>query len=85
MANELERRTAAYPDEIADRLIKVFSTKGDTVLDPFLGSGTTMRVAMQNDRNSIGYEIDSDMLTIVSEKMGIGKADVETSVQIFKR
>jgi len=67
-ATELERRTAAYPDEIADRLIKMFSIKGDTVLDPFVGSGTTTRVAMKNSRNSIGYEIDSNLLPTITKK-----------------
>ena len=56
--SELERRTAAYPEEIAERLIRMFSVKGETVLDPFLGSGTTTKIAMQNERNSIGYEAD---------------------------
>ena len=67
-ASELERRTAAYPDEIADRLIKMFSIKGDTVLDPFLGSGTTTKVAMQNGRNSVGYELDSNLLSLITRK-----------------
>ncbi len=67
-ASELERRTAAYPDEIADRLIKMFSIKGDTVLDPFLGSGTTTKSAMQNGRNSVGYELDSNLLSLITRK-----------------
>jgi site-specific DNA-methyltransferase (cytosine-N4-specific) len=67
-SNEIVRRTAAYPDEIADRLIKMFSIKGDTVLDPFLGSGTTTRVAMENERNSIGYELDSNLLSVITQK-----------------
>ncbi len=65
---ELERRTAAYPDEIAERLIKMFSVKGDTVLDPFLGSGTTIKVALKNERNSIGYEADKNLLPIITAK-----------------
>ncbi|MGA2386303.1 MAG: site-specific DNA-methyltransferase [Candidatus Bathyarchaeia archaeon] len=69
-SSELERRTAAYPDEIADRLIKMFSIKGDTVLDPFLGSGTTTKAAMQNERDSIGYEADQNLLPIISKKIG---------------
>ena len=67
-ASELERRTAAYPDEIAERLIKMFSIKGDTVLDPFLGSGTTTKVAMLNERNSVGYEVDSNLLSTHNPK-----------------
>jgi DNA modification methylase len=68
-ADELERRTAAYPDEIADRLICMFSIKGDTVLDPFLGSGTTMKVCEKNHRNCIGYETDKKLLTTITKKI----------------
>ena len=64
----LERRTAAYPEEIADRLIRMFSVKGETVLDPFLGSGTTTKIAMQNERNSIGYETDHKLVASYNQK-----------------
>jgi modification methylase len=67
--DELARRTAAYPDEVAERLIRMFSVKGETVLDPFLGSGTTIRVAMQNERNSIGYEVDKKLLSTIKTKL----------------
>ncbi len=63
--HELQRRTAAFPDEVAARLIQMFSIKGDTVLDPFLGSGTTMRVALLKDRNFVGYEIDDSLLSLI--------------------
>jgi DNA modification methylase len=49
---------APYPRELAERLIRMFSFVGDTVLDPFLGTGTTTVAAMMHGRNSIGYEID---------------------------
>ena len=62
---EIQRRTGAFPDEVADRLIQMFSVKGDKVLDPFLGSGTTMRAAMRRDRNSVGYEIDDSLLPLI--------------------
>jgi site-specific DNA-methyltransferase (cytosine-N4-specific) len=68
-ADELERRTAAYPEEIADRLIKMFSVQGDTVLDPFVGSGTTVKAAMQNARNSVGYEADPNLLATITKKI----------------
>lgn len=67
--SQIERRTAAYPEEIADRLIQMFSVKGDTVLDPFLGSGTTSKLAMQNERNSIGYETDETLLPLIKKKL----------------
>ena len=84
-ASQLERRTAAYPDEIADRLIRMFSVKGETVIDPFLGSGTTTKIAMQNDRNSIGYESDQNLLPIISKKIGNSDANIATVVKIIKR
>ncbi len=49
---------APYPLELVERLIRMFSFVGDTVLDPFLGTGTTSVAAMKNGRSSIGYEID---------------------------
>jgi site-specific DNA-methyltransferase (adenine-specific) len=48
---------AIFPDELPRRLMRMFTYEGDTVLDPFLGSGTTSRVAYELGRNSIGYEI----------------------------
>jgi DNA modification methylase len=74
--SELERRTAAYPEEIAARLIRMFSIKDETVLDPFLGSGTTVKVAIENERNSIGYENDSNLLPLITKKIG-SHADLE--------
>jgi len=53
---------APYPLELAVRLIRMFSFVGDTVLDPFLGSGTTALAAWQTGRNSIGVEVDADYL-----------------------
>jgi DNA modification methylase len=53
---------APYPLALATRLIRMFSFVGDTVLDPFLGSGTTTLAASQLGRNSVGYEIDESYL-----------------------
>jgi|SRR3990172_3332023 len=52
-----ERRTAAFPEEIPRRLIRMFSCEGETVLDPFLGTGTTMRVGAALGRTCVGYEL----------------------------
>ncbi len=82
--SQLERRTAVYPDEIADRLIKMFSIKNDTVLDPFLGSGTTTKAAMQNERNSIGYEKDPNLLSIITKKTANGNSE-QAFVKIINR
>lgn len=54
-------RSAAFPYEIPYRLINMYSCKGDTVLDPFLGLGTTMQAALDSDRNFVGYEIDKTL------------------------
>jgi DNA modification methylase len=67
--SQIERRIAAFPEEIVNRLVRMFSVKGDTVLDPFLGSGTTTKTAMQNERNSVGYETDESLLPLIKKKI----------------
>ncbi len=62
---------AMFPEELPKRLIKMFSFVGDTVLDPFLGSGTTSLTARLLDRNSIGYEINPEYIPIIKEKIGV--------------
>jgi DNA modification methylase len=62
-------RSAAFPLELPYRLINMFSVKGDTVLDPFMGSGTTMLAAMCAGRNSIGYEIDNTLQPVLLGKI----------------
>jgi len=82
-SSQLERRTAAYPEEITDRLIRMFSVKGETVLDPFLGSGTTTKIAIQNERSSVGYEVDQNLLPVVTKK--IGNTETGITLEIIKR
>ncbi|RLA74393.1 MAG: site-specific DNA-methyltransferase [Epsilonproteobacteria bacterium] len=60
---------AMFPEELPKRLIKMFSFVGDTVLDPFMGSGTTSLAAKNQNRNSIGYEINYDFLKIIQNKL----------------
>ena len=81
--SQSERRTAAYPDEIVNRLIRMFSVKGDTILDPFLGSGTTIKIAIRNERNSIGYETDETLLPLIKTK--INSEPAACKLQITKR
>jgi DNA modification methylase len=59
---------APFPVELATRLIRMFSFVGDTVLDPFLGSGTTALAAWRTGRNSIGVEVDADYLALAARR-----------------
>jgi len=65
----LEKGIAAFPEEIPKRLIRLFSFHGETVLDPFLGSGTTMKVAQELGRSSWGFEIDRGLGKIIKQKL----------------
>ncbi|HZY10119.1 MAG TPA: site-specific DNA-methyltransferase [Bacteroidota bacterium] len=67
----LEKDIAAFPNELAYRSIVLFSYVGETVLDPFAGSGTTMKIARQLNRNSIGIEIRKSLRKIIEKKLGI--------------
>jgi DNA modification methylase len=63
---------AMFPLELPRRLIKMFSFVGDTVLDPFVGSGTTLRAGLGLQRNVIGYEINEGFMEIIETKVGPG-------------
>ena len=88
-SDRLARRVAAFPEEIPCRLIRMFSIMGDTVLDPFLGTGTTMKVAAQLHRNSIGYEIDEQLLPLIRAKMArqlrLFESSGEAEIKIMRR
>ncbi len=71
LRGRVEEGIAAFPEEIARRLIKLFTYVGETVLDPFLGSGTTMKVAKQLGRNCWGYEIDPALRPSILKKVGL--------------
>jgi site-specific DNA-methyltransferase (adenine-specific) len=62
------KHLAIYPAELPNRLIRMFSFVGDTILDPFLGSGTTSVCAKNLDRNSIGIEINREFIPIIKRK-----------------
>ncbi|NUM65747.1 thermonuclease family protein [candidate division KSB1 bacterium] len=62
---------AAFPVELPRRLIRMFSFTGETVLDPFLGSGTTAVAAQELGRNSVGYEINREFLPVIKSRLGI--------------
>src|SRR5208282_5683420 len=60
---------APFPIELAERLIRLFSFAGDTVLDPFLGVASTTAAAIKAGRNSIGIEVERSYLEIAQKKV----------------
>lgn len=64
---EIRDRSAAYPIDIPHRLINMFTVKGDLVLDPFMGTGTTTLAAMSCGRSSIGIEIDESLSKVIHQ------------------
>lgn len=60
---------AMFPEELPKRLIKMFSFVGETIFDPFAGSGTTSLAAKNLERNSIGYEINKEFAPLIKEKL----------------
>jgi site-specific DNA-methyltransferase (adenine-specific) len=65
-----DKHLAMFPEELPTRLIKMFSFEGETVLDPFMGSGTTALAARKLGRNSVGYEINPEYIPIIEGKVG---------------
>jgi site-specific DNA-methyltransferase (adenine-specific) len=82
-----DKHLAAFPEELPRRLIRMFSFVGDSVLDPFLGSGTTSLAAKNLNRNSIGYEINEEFLPIIKERMDLKQRTIfqDASVEILRQ
>ncbi len=78
------RRSAAFPEEIPRRLIRMFSIFGDTVLDPFLGTGTTMKVAGDLTRHSVGYEFDDSLKPAIESKLGFRHSGREDRLEFTR-
>ncbi len=78
----LERRVAAFPEEIPRRLIRMFSIGGDLVLDPFLGSGTSLKVALDLGRRFVGYELLDELVEVVKMRLGAGLGRVLFEKQV---
>lgn len=79
-AADERRRSAAFPFEIAWRLVLMHSLRGDTVLDPFLGTGTTTLAAIASGRNSIGVELDPGLAAAAREAALAAKDAANTAV-----
>jgi len=74
---------APFPLELATRLVRMFSFVGDTVLDPFCGSGTTMIAAFRTGRNSIGVEIDPDYCQMAARYLKAETTNLFSSAQLI--
>lgn len=68
---------APFPEEMVERLIRLYTVEGENVLDPFGGTGTTMKVARNLNRNCILYEINREYFGIIKEKAGWGQQEIE--------
>jgi modification methylase len=82
-----DKHLAMFPEELPRRLIRMFSFVGDTVLDPFLGSGTTSLAARNLGRNSVGYEVSPQCIPIIKSKLKGSQPDIcgDTTCDIIVR
>ena len=80
-----DKHLAMFPEELPHRLIKMFSFPGETVLDPFLGSGTTSLAARKLGRNSVGYEINENFLPVITNKIREGALFEETEIKVLRQ
>lgn len=74
---------AMFPEELPRRLIKMFSFIGETILDPFAGSGTTSLAAKNLERNSIGYEVNPEFIPFIKEKLDVNQKDLSGTTYEF--
>lgn len=72
---------APFPEELPKRLIKMYSFWGETICDPFLGSGTTMTSAKKLERSCIGFEINETYVPVIKEKTNWGTSNIFTKMK----
>jgi len=78
-----DKHIAMFPEELPKRLIKMFSFIGETVLDPFAGSGTTSLTARNLNRNSVAYEVNPEFVPIIQSKLESYEADINSTTYSF--
>jgi modification methylase len=78
-----KQHPAPFPLKLANRLVRMFSFSGDTVLDPFCGSGTTMVAALRAGRNSIGVDIDPEYCKMAARFLKAETADLFSTAKLF--
>ena len=74
---------APYPIELAERLVRMFSFVGDTVLDPFLGTGTTTVAAAKWGRNSVGFEVDAHYLQLAQKRIAQDTSSLFSAASVY--
>jgi DNA modification methylase len=72
---------APFPDEVAKRLIKMYSYQGEVVADPFLGTGTTCKAALELKRNCIGIEVNPNYLPLIQNVIGFDQLRLHTPIK----
>jgi site-specific DNA-methyltransferase (adenine-specific) len=80
-----EKHPAPFPEELPRRCIRLYSFVGDTVLDPFAGSGTTLRVARELGRNSVGYEINPEYEAVILRKVSTASGEDDDMIEVIRR
>lgn len=80
-----DKHLAMFPEELPKRLLRMFSFPQETVLDPFLGSGTTAMVAKALGRNSIGNEINADFIPLIKERVGSNNLLENVKLEFLKQ
>ena len=83
--NKYSKYTAPFPEELAYRIITLYSYTGDTVLDPFAGIGTTLKVANGMKRNAVGYEIDLELKDVILERLMTNTLFGRPQVEVIER
>jgi len=81
-----DNHIAMFPEELPRRLIKMFSFIGETILDPFAGSGTTNLAARNLNRNSVGFEINPEFISVIKNKLDVNQKDIhETNYEFVEQ
>jgi len=73
------RHEAEFPEELAERVVRLFSDAGDVVLDPFCGSGATLAVAKRHQRRYIGLEIGDEYAALAARRMNAPESGIDNS------
>lgn len=81
-----DNHIAMFPEELPKRLIKMFAFIGDTILDPFAGSGTSNLAAKNLGRNSVGYEMNAEFIPVIKQKLGANQMNFQdTTFEFLKQ